>query len=446
MLTVTALALMFCATGVALAAPQDMSQQMRQQRQQYKKRQKQKKQQAEEGKQKDLYPNATRKEPKLDLTDQKTADAINKGLNALNSGDTATAQQILQPFANGSKTKSKYAQALALQGMANIKYKQHDLSGAIARLKKALDLGVMPNNTYFQLMYELAQFQAANNQYQPALATLKKWRNEGKRETADSYGLEGIIDYRLNKYKDAIAAIQKAKSMTNQPKENWNQVLAASYAETGQGGQAIAMAKKQLKADPSDQATRHNLVVLLMQANKYPEALKEMEQARSNGQLTTSDSYINMAKLYLLTGQNSGKDPKPYADKALAVLKEGKDKGVVKPNYDYYKLKGDAAQIGGNHSAALAAYSKAAPMGHDGSAELSRAQLLMQSNKYSDARSAAKKAVSKGTKHKGEAYMMIAKAERGLGNKSAAVTAMKKAAQDPETRSAAQNWLKQAGH
>ena len=58
----------------------------------------------------------------------------------------------------------------------------------------------MPNDTYFQLEYELAQFQMADEQYQAALDTLAKWRAEGKKETAESYALEGNADYRLGKY------------------------------------------------------------------------------------------------------------------------------------------------------------------------------------------------------------------------------------------------------
>lgn len=393
-----------------------------------------------------LYPNATRKEPKLDLTSKRDADQINEGLSAYNAGNTAKAKEILTPYAKGTASDSKYAQALALQALANIDYKAKDVPAAISKLKKALAIGVLPNDTYFQLMYELAQFQAASDHYQQALDTLHKWRVEGKRETADSYGLEGVLDYRLNKYKEAIAAIQKAKSMSTQSKPSWDQILAASYAETGQSGQAIAMAKKQLAANPTDATTRHNLVVLLMRSDKYPEALKEMEKARSNGQLTTSDSYINLAKLYLITGQNSDKDPKPYADKAIAALKEGKAKGVVKADYKYYKLMGNAALIGGDRSAALAAYTKAAPLGQDGSAELRMGELLAAEHKYSASRNAARKALAKGTKHKGKAYMLIAKAERAMKNKPAAVKAMKKAEQDPETRSAAKAWLRQAGY
>src|SRR5699024_7113891 len=94
------------------------------------------KSQSQQDQKKSLYPNATREEPKLDLTDQDTADTLNKGLNAANAGDMAKAKQILQPLAQGTATDSKYAQALALQGMANVKYREKDLPGAIALMQK----------------------------------------------------------------------------------------------------------------------------------------------------------------------------------------------------------------------------------------------------------------------------------------------------------------------
>ena len=173
-----------------------------------------------------LYPNATRKEPKLDLTSQKEQKKVNEGLEAVNAGDKAKAMELLQPLADGAD--SKYARALALQGIANLKYNDGDLKGAIAALKQSLDIGVMPNDTYFQLEYELAQFYLADEQYQQAVDTLAKWRAEGKRETAESYALEGNAYYRLEKYPEAIAAMKKALSMTDKPQSLWNQILMAS--------------------------------------------------------------------------------------------------------------------------------------------------------------------------------------------------------------------------
>lgn len=397
---------------------------------------------AEKEKKESLYPNATRKEPKLDLTSSKDQKALNEGLDAVNSGDAAKASQILQPIIDSSK--SKYAQALALQGMANVKYNAGDLKGAIALLSQAIDNGVLPNDTYFQLQYELAQFQLADEQYQPAIETIVKWRNEGKKDTAESHALEGNAYYRLEKYPEAVAAMKQALSMTDKPQSSWNQILMASYAESGQSDQAAQLAEQQLAANPNDATALNNAVAVMMQAQKYPEAIALMEKAKAQGALKSEKDYVNLAKLYLITGQNSD-DPKPNANKAVQTLEEGMSKGVVPSSYDNYKLLGDANYVGGNESKAIDAYKKAMPMGKDGEAAIRAGQLLLSQNKYSEARTLIQQGIAKGVQHRGTAYMMLAEAERGLKNKPAAITAMKQAAQDPETAAKAKDWLKKAG-
>lgn len=389
-----------------------------------------------------LYPNATRAEPKLDLTSEKDQKNLNEGLDAVNAGDKAKAQQMLQPIIDGSK--SKYAQALALQGMASLHYNDGDYKGAISSLQRSLALGVMPNDTYYQLMYMLAQFQMADEQYQPALDTIAKWRAEGKKETADSYALEGNAEYRLGKYPEAIASINKAKSLTDKPQPTWDQILMASYSESGQDEKAAELAKNQLSSNPSDPNALNNAVAVLMQAHKYPEAIQMMEKARAEGKLSKDTQYVNLAKLYLVTGQESS-DPAPNATKAQQVLEEGMSKGVVKPDAETYVLLGQSAEIANNIDKAIGYYNKAQPIATDGEAALRAGRLLLSENKYSQAKGLIQQAIDKGVKHKGTAYMLLAESERGLKNKPAAIAAMKKAAQDPETAAKAKDWLKKTG-
>ncbi len=392
-----------------------------------------------------LYPNATRTEPKLDLKSEKDQKAINEGLDAANNGEKDKALQILQPLADGSGTSSKYAQALALQGIANLKYNDGDVKGAITTLKQALDIGVMPNDTYFQLKYMYVQFLVADEQYAPALQALQEWRTEGKKETADSYGLEGNIDYRLEKYPEAIAAITKAKSMPDaKPQGSWDQILAASYAETGQGDKAADLAAAELAKNPNDPTALNNAASALIQAQKYPEAISLMEKGRAAGAFKDEKQYVNLAKVYLIDGQDHTDRQEANAAKAGQVLEDGLAKGVVKPSAEVYKLQGDAAITGGNMKAALAAYQKAAPLAKDGEVTLSVARLQLQENKYGEAKKAATDAISKGVQHKGQAYMVLAEAERGLKNKPGAIAAMTQAAQDPETSAKANAWLKTA--
>ena len=388
------------------------------------------------------YPNATRAEPKLDLTSSKDQKALNDGLDAVAAGDKAKAEQLLQPIVDGSK--SKYAQALALQGLASIKYNDNDYKGAISLLQRSLALGVMPNDTYFQLEYMLAQFQMADEQYQPALDTLAKWRAEGKKETASSYGLEGNADYRLGKYPEAIAAINKAKSLTDKPEASWNQILMASYSESGQDDKAAALAQQQVSANPDDPTALNNAAAVLVQAHKYPEAIQLLEKARAAGTFKSEANYVSLAKLYLVTGQDSS-DPAPNAIKAGQVLQDGMSKGVVKPGADTYVLLGQSAELANNTSAAISAYSKAVPLATDGEAALRAGRLQLSENKYSQAKSLIQQAITKGIKQKGVAYMLLAEAERGLKNKPAAITAMKQAAQQPETAEKAKAWLRKVG-
>lgn len=390
-----------------------------------------------------LYPNTTRVEPKLDLPAGRGVKKLNEGLDAANAGDEAKATELLQPFVDGDH--SKYAKALALQALANIKYNAGDLKGAITLLQESLDVGVMPNDTYFQLMYELTQFYVSDGQYQKALASLTKWRAEGKRETADSYALEGNIDYRLQKYPEAIAAITKAKQLDpSASKDSWDQILAASYAESGQTDQAVALAKAQLAKHPEDTTTLRNAVAMLVTAQKYPEATALLEQARSSGALKESRDWVNLAKLYLMQAQAS-ENPKPDADKAVAVLSDGLAKGALQPSYDIYKLQGDAANIGAEDAKALAFYQQAAPFAKDGEVELRVGQILINEGKYTEGKAAVNSAIAKGVKNEGSAYMLLGAAEANSKNRSAAIAAMKKAAQYPDTKAKAEAWLRQAG-
>ena len=256
--------------------------------------------------------------------------------------------------------------------------------------------------------------------------------------------MRAVADYRLGKYPEAIAAINKAKSLTDKPEASWNQILMASYAETGQNDKAATLAQQQLTANPDDPNALNNAAAMLMQAHKYPRSDPADGEGRASGAFKSEANYVNLAKLYLVSGQDSS-DPAPNATKAAQVLQDGMAKGVVKPSADTYVLLGQSNELSNNISAALDAYNKALPLAKDGEAALHAGRLLLSENKYSQAKTLIQQGLDKGVKQKGAAYMMLAESERGLKNKPAAITAMKQAAQQPETAEKAKAWLKKAG-
>jgi tetratricopeptide (TPR) repeat protein len=155
---------------------------------------------------------------------------------------------------------------------------------------------------------------------------------------------------------------------------------------------------------------------------------------------------MNMAKMYDNLGQNSA-NPKANAMKAVGVLQEGMDKGIIQPGYDSYKLLGDSYAIAGDYKNAVAAYGKAAPDAKTGEVDFLRGQMLEQLGRHKEARDALKQAVAKGNfKRIGAAYLTLGNAELALKDKAAARAAYEQAEQDPETRADAQRTLKQLGH
>ena len=397
-----------------------------------------------QGKQENKYPHATRKEPAKSGVSAKEVKPLNEGLQAANSGDAATALKDLQPIADSSS--SAYAKALAMLGLAQVKYRSGDTKGAIALQKQSLDSNALDNNSYFQGLETLAQMYIANEDYNDALTTLDSWSKQSGAEAADVYALKGNAYYRLQKYPEAVAAIQKAKSLSDKPQPSWDQIEMASYFAMDKYDDAAKLAEAALAKDPNNSTLLQNVIAIYINAHQDQKALALLERAHANGQITDETGYLNMAKMYDNLGQNSS-DPKPNAMKAVAVLKEGMGKGIVKPGFDSYKLLGDSYAIAGNYKDAVDAYGKASPDTKTGQVDFLRGQMLENLGRHKDARDAINQAIAKGGfKRMGAAYLTLGNAELALKNKTAAIAAYKQAEQDPETQAAARRTLKQLTH
>jgi len=392
----------------------------------------------EEGK--NHYPNATRSEPKSDLTSAADQKLLKAAVDASNEGDEAKAQENAQKVLDSSK--SKYAKGIALQVLANQKFNAGDYKGAIEHYKQLIELNSLPNDAHFDSMFNMVNAYVGDEQYEAAAAALKTWREQSKSDKASSYALEGNIDYRLQKYPEAIAAIKKAQSMTDQPDPSWNTILMAAYNESGQTGQASSVIDEQLAKSPKDKKVIQNALVIYSQANENDKAVKLLDRERADGLITDENDYLTAAKIYARAGQNSDTGGEQIALKGASVLQEGLGKGVVKGTVDNYKLLGDVYMIGQDHAKALDAYNKAAPLAKNGDIDYLRAQVIGANQDFAEAKAAVQKAISRGVTHKGKAYLLLGKLDLGLKDNAGAKAAFEQAAQDPETKSEAGDQLK----
>jgi len=382
------------------------------------------------------YPNATRKDPKTDAGS--SAKDLNKALDLLNSNKDDEAAPIIQKVADDPKA-TKYAHALALQAQGQIAYNKQDNATAIKQFRAAYDADALPNNSHFTLLYQIAQLQVQDEKYQDSLTTLDEFfKATGGVNKAEAYALQGNDYYRLDKFQQAIDSINKALSMTDKPSDNWFQILMASYTELEQYDQAADVLKKQLAKTPDDTKMIRQLAAIYVRAKQDDKAIAVLADAKQKNLLTTEDDYKLATQVY-----DQADKPKDGA----AFLKEGFDKGIVKPSYAMYKLLGDSYALGQDDAHAIDAYGKASPLSKDGNIDYVRGSLLLNNDRAKEAVEALKQAVAKGSlKQPGETYILLGDSYNQLDDTADAVAAWQKAKGYPSSQKMAEQRLSAGGH
>lgn len=382
----------------------------------------------------DDYPNATRKDPKVSMS-EKDQRSLNKATDLVNEGNGAEAEPLIRKVLDDGKS-SKYAQAFAHQLLAQVYWDQEKGEQAIGEYKAAIALDALPNDGHFQLIYALAQTQVQEEKYQDALATLNDWEKQTGKQTADELALKSNAHYRLDQFQPAIDTMKKAISMTDKVNESWTQILMASYFELDQYDEAAKIVQDQLAKDPDNKKLLNQLATIYIQGDKTDLALGVLSKAKAQGLITTGDDYVQLAKLYSVADK-----PKD----AATVMKEGFAKGLLEPTYDNYKLQGDVCTQAEDDPCAIEGYTKAAPLAKDGNVDYQLGYLLYYGEKSTDAVAALDRAISRGgLRQEGEAYLLRGDAKNDLGQDAAALADWRKAAGYPSTKAMADQRIKAA--
>ncbi|WP_158601708.1 tetratricopeptide repeat protein [Solilutibacter pythonis] len=308
------------------------------------------------------YPNATRQDPK-ERASQKGVKEL-QTLSKLNEeGKNAELLARAVPFAESTSNAYEKSFSWLLSGSAAIE--SDDLAKAAQYFKAAIDANGLDNNNHYNAMYNLAVVYSQLEQNEAALAMLERFLSETRTDDP--------------KYLNTKA-----------------QLLAAA----GRHEEAAKLFLDSYGKDPSDKRLLMNAVASLQQAEKFAEAGKLMQEARSKGLLTEAREY---RALY------SGLLNEEKWREAATVIEEGVAKGILAQDADLGKAWGYVAQ-GAYFSepqdldAAAKYYTLAAPLSANGEAWLNLAKIYQQQGKSAQMREAAKQAQAKGgLKNPGEA-------------------------------------------
>ena len=366
----------------------------------------------EQKKEEVLYPDATRQEPeakgspKVQTKLNKLIEAYNKALDQedeakATAGYTTARTLADEIIANGSA--NAYDKALAAQIASQAALNTDDEAAAEGYLKQAIDANALGNNQHFQLMLQLAQLQLQKDDYTNGFATLDKYLAESKSKRPADFAFKGQYLYQADRFAECIPPLKQAIETSTNPEDkvdNWTQILMVCYQEAGQLAEAVKVAEQLAAKTPNDKRAQMNLASIYLNAEQEAKAAAVLEKLRAAGLMTEEKDY---RQLYLTYANMEGKEKD-----VIAVVNEGLQKGVVKPDYQTYLALAQAYYYSEQIPQAIEAWQKAAPLSKDGETYLNLARVLWQEGRIPEAKVAARAALDKGLKKPDDAKKIIA--------------------------------------
>ena len=352
----------------------------------------------EQAKKAENYPEATRKSPDARATAKGTTK-LQKMMKAYDDAKAAEARAVADEVLADDKANA-YERAFAAQIAAQIAYEADDQAGAIGYLQKALSFDGLDNNGHYSAMLMLAQLQLQQDQYAEALTTFDRFMAETKTAKPEHLVLKGNALYRLKRYPEAITVLRQAVDNNPEARADWQQLLMATYAESGQPAEAAKLAEVVASKTPGDKRAQMNLAATYLQTNNYAKAAEVLERMRGAGLLTEDRDYRQLYATYL---NLEGKERQ-----AAAVIDEGLKKGVLKGDFQTYLALAQAYYFSEQMDQAIDAYAKAAPLDDDGETYLNLARALWAADRVPAAKEAAQQALSKGVKKPEDAKRILA--------------------------------------
>lgn len=343
------------------------------------------------------YPNATREAPEGKAS-RKMARKLEQ-MNELYSNDDLAGARAVADEILADPEANDYEKAYSAQFAGQAAYDADELQAAVDYMQQVVDLDALDNNSHFNAMLNLAQMQSSAEQHEAALATFDRYLTESGSTDPQDLVMKGQTLYLLERYTDAAQAIQQAIDASPEPNPQWQALLMQVYVESGDNAGAIRMAEQVVAAKPDDRRALLNLAVVYSQADMPEKSIEVLERLRAGGQLETANEYNQLYVTYLnMEGQER---------QAAAVIDEGLERGVLKPDLGTYTALAQAYYFSDQAAQAIEAYRKAAPLDEDGETYLNLAKVLYQEDRAAEAAQAAQQALDKGVSQPDQARDII---------------------------------------
>ncbi len=252
--------------------------------------------------------------------------------------DYENAERELEIFARRYfLNEQSYERALINQLYGNFYAIQGDYNNAIAWYEKSLKFRKMPFITGLQVRKNLAQcyFQSAN--YQETIRVLEEYiavaKKRGQLYAPIDLIMLGISYYQTNEFLKSYENISLANSLSTEYKEDWLGYELALAVKLEKYDEAIRISQLLIFVNPEKKEYWKQISGLYYSQDSDDESLAGLELAYENGTLTTEKEFLDLSRYYLY---------KDLPQKAVKVIREGINVGIVKKTKKNYELLADS--------------------------------------------------------------------------------------------------------
>lgn len=368
------------------------------------------------------------------MLSEATYNALTEINKLLENENYNVALDKLRQLAQDIEADNHYEQAVVDQtyGYAYNGLQRYDQ--AAESFIKAVESDALPTDVSHRLEYYIAQLLAQNNQYSKAITYLERWLADETDPGVDAHRLAAGLYYEVKNYQAAIEQAQAAIQKSQKANESLYQLLLAAYFETKNYSQTAVLLEKMLQLFPDNDNYWKQLASTYQLLNQERKALAVTELAYRQD-LLNSEEKLNLARLYLSLQA-------PY--RAAKLLHKEIDNGNIKRTSDNLKLLADSYYLAHETDAAITAYGEAASLSGDANLFLRQGQLLVQEQRWQEARAPLQRAISGANlDNRSMANLLLGMTAYHLEDDKLATEALRRASQSQDTSKQAEYWLQQ---
>ncbi|MBW3164158.1 tetratricopeptide repeat protein [Ferrimonas balearica] len=304
---------------------------------------------------------------------------------------------------------------------------------AMKHLKVAIDIDQLGGTDHAAALRLMADLSIQERKFEQSLKYYEQWMAFTCKEDTNVYLRMATANFELKRHDKVLPLADKAIATQTSPNKGPYTLKMGSYYETKQYSKAAKVVEDMVRLFPSDQRLWVQLAQMYMLSEDYKRSLYTMDVAYRNGYLEKPSEYKMLAQLY---AQNEI----PF--RSAQIQEEYLSSGVVEKDEASLSMLANTYHQAKEIGKAITYYGQVAEMTDKSRYYMRQAGLLMEAERFKEAKTAARKALdAQGLKSAGEAQMLLAQAHFYLEEYAPAYRAAQAAVKDSKTAKTAQGWV-----